>query len=1104
MRVSEYAGGNPTTSLEPEASRPPASFVAAKIVGSVNAANVPLVYVALNEGSALQIADAARCLAPQLEIILLPPWDCLPYDRVLPSRQYMGRRMDALRDWLSASARPRLLVTSLDAILQRIPPIDVIKRSWLEVSVGNVFDRDGFERFVRSTGYIEDGLVDEPGEFAFRDGVIDIFPAGQNAPMRIVLTDDGSVGELKSYDPATQLTNYLLEAMVFGPASEAIAEVGEGENDVAPPMPTERGMLELYGEMPDVFVAFGDANILFAAGAEQRANTYLEFIDEARQAHRNDAGSRRSLYLDQTRWSELMRARASLQVDLEGGAALPDFVQKPNPRKAFAEFVDAELGIGRTVVLTGEGRLFDGLCRRVNRDKEICSIEDWSVVERAEARSLLRMSCGLEHGFIDLDISVVVITVSDVIGDSAQQSGASQFLTEPELQIGDVVVHEDYGIGILRGLETIDIDSVIHDAARLEYHGGASILVPMQELGKLWRYGSEPHAIVFDRLHTDAWMKKREAVTKDVRVAARHLLRLAKERTAATAPSFVPPRPDFSKFVTRFPYQLTSDQRSAISAVLEDLGSGKVMNRLICGDVGFGKTEVALRATAAVALSGGQVAVVVPTTVLARQHFLSFERRFAGSRIKVAMLSRVVEPGEIKRIKAGLASGDIHVVVATSAVLAKDVAFMGLGLMVIDEEHRFGAKDKLALKNLAPLLHTLTMSATPIPRTLQAAMVGVQDVSLLTTPPSKRRTVRTSLGVFDRPSLRVALLREKRRGGQSFLVAPQIDDLHRLKGVLDDLVPELTVQVAHGKMPSAAMDQIMVDFADGEGDVLLSTNIIESGLDVPRANTMFVWRADRFGLAQLHQLRGRVGRGERQGNAYLLTNEGDEISDETRLRLSAMVENDRLGAGLAISMHDLDLRGGGDLTGETQAGHMKIIGISLYQRLLEQAVLNAKKEKRSAAANVAVNLGETGTIPEDYVTDATVRLNLYSRLLRASSSSEIDALGEEFEDRFGDMPEEVDLLLRVERLKIAALKLGIGKLDAGPRGLAVIFESKPSRSIAKLLSAPQGARVLHDRFVYPVVFQGTNERMEFFEQLLGNFGGRSQAASSLSASTPPQ
>jgi transcription-repair coupling factor (superfamily II helicase) len=1089
LRVIEYTSSIATDHPKP-IHRRPAALIAAALIDLLTKSTRDRGYVALSEGRANRVADAVRCLDPELDIVVLPPWDCLPYDRVPPSRQAMGRRMDALRVWSQRSERPRLLITSLDALLQRIAPATIINDSLFALTVGGAFDRQLFERFVRRTGYIEDGIVDEPGELAFRDDVIDIFPAGASRPMRIVLAEDSTVAELRSYDPSTQRTTSIVEVMAFGPASEAIIRDGDFEELAPQPEVSEPRLLQLYGEMQTVFHMIGDTDIAFEEGAEERLSSYLDIIEEARQARQRFDGEAieraHSLYLGPSAWADAAASIAGFDLDLGETRELPKFADDSNPRRAFIDYVQSEMRAGRTVVFAGGGQVFDGLRRRLERETETeCRpISSWKECYVVEPGALLALNCALDRGFALATLSV--IAVKDVFGDRAEATDVVAHLIEPELQLGDVVVHEEHGVGILKSLESVTVEGVARDAARLEYRDGASLLVPVDEFGKLWRYGSEPEAVTLDRLHTEAWTKRRAAIDKDVRIAARHLMKLAKERQEAEAELFVPPRAEYAKFVRRFPYAETPDQAVAIEAVLRDLASGTVMSRLICGDVGFGKTEIALRAAAAVALAGGQVVIIAPTTVLARQHFTSFERRFAGTGIRVAMLSRVVTPEEAKTVKSGLADGKVKIVVATQAILAKDVCFAHLGLLIVDEEHRFGTRQKQAMKDMAPLLHTLTMSATPIPRTLQSAMIGVQGVSILATPPSKRRPVRTSLSPVDRASMRVALMREYRRGGQSFIVVPQIEDIEAVEKMLKELVPELSVRTAHGKMKAAIMDEIMVGFADGDGDVLLSTNIIESGLDVPRANTMFIWRADRFGLAQLHQLRGRVGRGKAQGIACLLIADGDDISEQTRLRLSTMVENDRLGAGLAISMQDLDLRGAGDVAGSDQAGHMKLIGVSLYQKLLERAVNGSKKETGSAVTPVLINLGIAGTIPQDYVSDGAVRLNLYARLFRLASVGEVDGLAGEFEDRFGGLPEEVSILFRLTKLRIAAGRSSISKLDGGPLAMAISFIPKPSQKTIKLLTQSHAAELRDGRLVFERKTNNGIERMAFFEELFAS------------------
>jgi transcription-repair coupling factor (superfamily II helicase) len=514
--------------------------------------------------------------------------------------------------------------------------------------------------------------------------------------------------------------------------------------------------------------------------------------------------------------------------------------------------------------------------------------------------------------------------------------------------------------------------------------------------------------------------------------------------------------------------------------VLKDLQSGKPMHRLVCGDVGFGKTEVALRAAAAMALSGRQVAVVAPTTVLVRQHLQSFERRFAGTDIKVAQLSRLLSPAEMRAVKAGMADGSIGIVIATHALAGKDVAFNDLGLLIIDEEQRFGAKMKAELTRLAQGLHVLSMSATPIPRTLQGAMVGLQEVSVIATPPARRRPIRTLLSPFDGATVRTALLRERRRHGQSFFVVPRIEDIDPIAAELGKIAPELSVVIAHGELPAADVDAAMVAFANGEGDVLLATNIIESGLDVPQANTMLVWHPERFGLSQLHQLRGRVGRGRQQGVVYLLTDPEHELPEATMSRLSTLMALDRLGAGLAISARDLDFRGAGDLVGDEQAGHSKLIGTGLYQRLLERAVTIARGEPVPPEVLPEMRLDMRGAIPQSYVGEAVIRINLYARLLRMTTLDEVREFAEELEDRFGERPAEVETLLALSELQLLAQARGIVRIEAGPKAIALTLAEREKISV----TIPGACEWKKDRLVCDVETEAGSERIARIKGLL--------------------
>ncbi|MFN3501804.1 MAG: DEAD/DEAH box helicase [Allorhizobium sp.] len=971
-------------------------------------------------------------------------------------------------------------------MLQRVPPASVIENSKFDLTVGKPYDHTAFSQFVRQTGYIEEGVADDPGELVMRERVIDIFPAGAPGPLRIVLSDNDQVEELRGFDRASQRTENSLERVTLGPASEAILIDAEQEGAAPRSLTMEHLLCRLYEKMPSVFEVLGDTIIHLAPDSETRVQRFFDIIEDAHQSRNDradtDIGSAQSFYLKPTEWRRYARAMHADGLNLNQERSLTAASWTSAPGRSMARLVENDLKQGQKIVVTGAGNALDALSRRLSKaaSASVQSVDTWDAVLAAKAGSLLKLPSALEHSFADSEQEVVVVAAQKI----GERSGPHVVLSEPQLQIGDVVVHEEHGVGVLKDLQSIEIDGVSYDAARLEYRDDGSLLVPMEDFDKLWRYGSEPEAVSLDRLQTDAWRKKREKIAGDIQSSARHLARIAKQRLASQAETYTPPQAAYGAFKRRFPYPETADQTMAINAVLIDLSSGRPMNRLICGDVGFGKTEIALRAAAAVALAGGQVVVMAPTTVLARQHFSTFEKRFAGTGISVGMLSRLVKAGEAKQVKAALAEGSLGVVVATQAILAKDVRFSRLGLLIVDEEHRFGLRQKHAMRKLAPSLHVLAMSATPIPRTLQSAMVGIQEVSLLTTSPRRRLPVRTTLSSFDSASIRIGLMREFRRGGQSFAVVPRIEDIKEVEARLREIVPELSIKIAHGKMPAAAIDEAVVSFAAGDGDILLATNIIENGLDVPRANTLFVWRADLFGLAQLHQLRGRVGRSGVQGMATFLMAETPELSEETQARLSTLVENDRLGSGLAISMRDLDLRGGGDLAGEDQAGHIKAIGIGLYQTLLADAVSKLRKSGHKTQERSHLKLGVSGAIPADYVSDPALRLNLYAKLLRAGSPKQLDELEEEFDDRFGEAPPAVELLMRTTRLQLAGGQLGIVKLEAGPKALALTFRDKASLKSWASLSRTQEAVLEDNRLIFPCAGATGEEPLDFFERIV--------------------
>jgi transcription-repair coupling factor (superfamily II helicase) len=580
----------------------------------------------------------------------------------------------------------------------------------------------------------------------------------------------------------------------------------------------------------------------------------------------------------------------------------------------------------------------------------------------------------------------------------------------------------------------------------LAYAGGDKLYLPVENIELVSRYGSEDAEAQLDKLGGVAWQGRKARAKQRLRDMAAELIRVAAVRAARTAEVVLPPEGLWDEFCARFPYEETEDQLAAIDDVVGDLSAGRPMDRLICGDVGFGKTEVALRAAFLVAMTGRQVAVVAPTTLLCRQHYRTFTERFRGLPVRVRQLSRLVTSKETSETKTALEAGEVEIVIGTHAILSKTVKFRDLGLMIIDEEQHFGVKHKERLKELRADVHVLTLSATPIPRTLQLSLAGIREMSLITTPPIDRMAVRTYVTAFDNLTVREALLREKYRGGQSFFVCPRIADLGEAAEFLKRNVPEVTFATANGQMAAGALDEIMTSFYDGAYDVLLSTSIVESGLDIPRANTLVVFRADMFGLSQLYQLRGRVGRSKVRAYAYLTTAAEQAMTLGAEKRLKVLSSLDNLGAGFTLASHDLDMRGGGNLLGEEQTGHIREVGVELYQSMLEEAVLALREGREDAVSEKSwspqINVGASVLIPEDYVADLTVRLALYRRLAELDTDQEREAFAAELIDRFGPLPEEANQLIAVAALKALCRRCQIAKLDAGPKGAVLTFREE--------------------------------------------------------------
>ena len=1034
-------------------SKLPVALLASRLLQSlVDDGPRGLLVVVDSEARAATLARLLRQMHPGSPKLHFPAWDCLPYDRAAPSADIMGQRMSVLHE-LGAGPRGAIVTMTPEALVQRVPPAAAASRR-LRVAVGESLESESFGAALAALGYTHADRVDDAGHVAIRGEVIDVFTAAPK-PYRISVMG-GTVTAIHAYDPVSQRSVAEIDALEIGAASEVVegGDVGAESEPTARFTGMEHWLPSFYAETRSLFDVMPDALMVMEPRARDRVGPLLAQVAEAYQERSaaeaaNKDGSRKALPPDRMFVSLAAvdaetEARARPYPGEEPDEAVPRFCLDDKPGKAFTAFLKERLAAGDRLVLSAA------------READLVAMEKqakratgeaprragrWTEVAATEAGKVASVKMSADVGFIDKRGGVVLVTAADLLGHHA---GASSYhavpvpwhMGEGEFAFGDAVIHAEHGVGVLKNIETIDTGAVSgRETLRITYAKNTDLLVPAEEMDRVWRYGSAQEGVSLDKLDANTWQKRRSSIMRDIADTARTLVSLAKLRNETKATRIVPPRREYESFVAGFPHAPTPDQIHAIDDCLADLASGRPMDRLVVGDVGFGKTEVALRAAAAAVLAGQQVALIAPTTVLVRQHVQIFERRFAELGIAVAHLSRLVSPTEARRVKDGLADGTVRLVVGTHALTGKGVDFKALGLLIVDEEQRFGTAAKARIRELGAGTHVLTLTATPIPRTLQSALVGLQDLSVIATPPARRRPIRTLVAPYDTLTIRAALLREHARGGQSFVVVPRIETLERMQGELQTLMPELKIVSGHGRMEAGDVESVMSDFAEGRGDVLLATSIIESGLDVPRANTMVVCGADRFGLAQLHQLRGRVGRGRRQGVCYLMTEAGQDMAEATERRLSTLATFDRLGSGLAISAQDLDARGAGDITGEDQAGHMRLIGLGLYQHLLEIAIRQARGEPVEDWVP-ELRVERAGLLSAAYIPEPEVRLNLYARIARLMEAGEVDDLAAEMEDRFGPLPAEAADALALARLKSLCRRHGVIRVDAGPKAIA--------------------------------------------------------------------
>ena len=1058
------------------------------------------VFIAPDDSAMRAIVDAAAFFAPELEVIEFPAWDSLPYDRASPALSISARRLSALFRLQAGKAKAQLVVTTANAVLQRVLSPFRIRESVREFKPGMEIGRKSLGLLLQKQGYGRTDTVIDKGEYAVRGSIVDIFPSGMDEALRLDFFGD-ELESLRTFDPNTQMSTGRLDSHLLLPASEALLDEDSikrfrsryremfGANATQDPLYEAvsdgrrlAGMehwLPLFEEkLATLFDHLGKDDLIVIdqasiAAADERVKDISDYYDQRTAITGQAKGNYRplkpdALYLTGEELKKALEAAPAHRTTpfdepesdkvvgfgfRSGRDFAPERARGDNVYPVLADHLKSLAKAGKRPLLAAYSK---GSRSRIASILEeagtpVQMAETWQEALGMAAKGKpAAMILPVEASFANDEMEL--LTEQDILGDrlvrrKKKRKDSDAFLAELQaLSVGDLIVHTEHGIGKYLGLEPIAVGKSKHDCVQLEYKGGDKLFIPVENIDVLSRYGSSEEAVMLDRLGGEAWQKRRARLKERINEIAGELMQVAAQRALRKAPVFEIDEGPFNQFLDRFQYDETDDQERAIEDVLGDLESGKPMDRLVCGDVGFGKTEVALRAAFVAAMNGQQVAVVAPTTLLARQHFENFAARFNGFPLKVGRLSRLVPARELKETREGLENGQVDIVVGTHAILSKQTKFKNLGLVIVDEEQRFGVTHKEKLKQLRADVHMLTLTATPIPRTLQMAMTGLRELSTIQTPPVDRLAVRTYVMEWDDMVMREALLREHHRGGQSFIVVPRISDMEQISDWLHENVPEIKFVSAHGQMSAGEIEERMSAFYEGKYEVLLATTIVESGLDLPSANTIIIHRADIFGLAQLYQLRGRVGRSKLRAYAYLTYAQDMQLSEVAEKRLKVLGDLDSLGAGFQLASHDLDIRGAGNLLGDEQSGHIREVGFELYQSMLEDAILAAKAgelglEAKPERVSPQITVDAPIMIPEDYVPDLAVRMALYRRLNDAADKAEIEALAAEMIDRFGELPSATANLVRLIEIKHQAIEANIAKVDVGAQGTLVTFHN---------------------------------------------------------------
>ena len=1060
----------------------------------------PLLILAASAQDAERLREEIAWFDPKLKVHRLPDWEILPYDQFSPHPDLVSERLSTL--WQFAHGDFDAGIVPVTTALQRLPPRSYLAGRTFQLKVKERLDLEALRAQLVLAGYAHVQQVMSPGEFCVRGGLIDLFPTGSAVPYRLDLIGE-EIETLRTFDVDTQRSIYPVSEVRMLPAREfPLDEDGRAH--------FRESFRERFEGDPTRSRVYKDvSNGIAPAGVEcylplffEGTATLFDYLppDIACVVHGDVPGAAQAFWKDLKSRYDLLRGdrdRPLLEprelympvedlfvalkeiprVDLkpQAGAELPVDVDRRSvePLKALKKFTESFPG-RVLVVAESPGRRETISSFFSEHGFHPALVDDWARFLDSTHRTALTYG-PVAAGFVTPEVDIAVVTEAELYPgqvrqsrrrDARARSSAEGMVRDlAEVKAGDAVVHSQHGIGRYLGLVTLDLGEGDMEFLHLEYEGGDKLYVPVSQLHVISRYtGAAPDDAPLHRLGSGQWEKAKRKAARQVRDTAAELLDLYAKRQARQGHAFPLGGQDYQNFASTFPFEETPDQAAAIQAVIEDMTSGRPMDRLVCGDVGFGKTEVAMRAAFIAVAGGAQVAILVPTTLLAEQHFQNFTDRFSGFPVNIAELSRFRSPKEVAKSLEGLAAGRIDIVIGTHKLIQKDVKFKNLGLVIIDEEHRFGVRQKEELKKLRTEVDVLTLTATPIPRTLALSLEGLRDFSVIATAPQRRLSIKTFVNRLSQGIVREAVLRELKRGGQAYYLYNEVETIENRREELEQLLPEARIAVAHGQMPERELERVMRDFYHQRSSVLLCSTIIETGIDVPSANTILIHRADKFGLAQLHQLRGRVGRSHHQAYAYLLTPPEEALSAAAKKRLEAIQMMEDLGAGFYLAMHDLEIRGAGEVLGESQSGGIHDVGFALYTEMLEHAVRSLKKGKEpdlTSPFNVAteVNLHAPALLPETYCADVHERLVLYKRLANCQSDDDLERLTEELVDRFGPLPDPARVLLECHKLRIQGAPLGVQKIDASAGGIVVQFVPQPPVDPKRVLALVQSSRI---------------------------------------------